>query len=201
MTPGTILKGRCFWFVFPLVRSFFISFFLPSFFFLCFFQKVKKEKAAPVYSLGVPEGRVRCCLPWIVAHAHTAHAGQERWREYHADAAGWRAIQRVRWGVSGRWCATNGGWSRSRVPHSLRCRVSRSGAGEPCKEEGRRRSRGVPAEQGRDQRERRRQRYFQYSRLRRLACNGGANTMPGRVAWSPFAAQGGVSTTLGRLRC
>ena len=165
------------------------------------FPKRKKEKAAPVYSLGGPEGRVSCCLLWIVAHAHTAHAGQERWREYHADAAGWRAIQRVRWGVSGRWCATNGGWSRSRVPHSLRCRVSRSGAGEPCKEEGRRRSRGVPAEQGRDQRERRRQRYFQYSRLRRLACNGGANTMPGRVAWSPFAAQGGVSTTLGRLRC
>ena len=141
------------------------------------FPKRKKEKAAPVYSLGGPEGRVSCCLAWISTRRPSAHAGQKRRGVEGAGSPCMAAIQRVWWGVSGRWGATNGGGSRSRVPHSLRCRVSRSGAGEPCKEEGRRRSRGVPAEQGRDHRERRRQRNFKYSRLRRLASNGGVNTM------------------------
>ena len=138
--------------------------------------------------------------PRMLRRLRTARANRmvEAWQRLARQAAHGGAY------LVGRWRATNGGGSRSRVPHSLRCRVSRSGAGEPCKEEGRRRSRGVPAEQGRDRTERGSDAgsaRFQSSRLRRLASNGGANTMLPSRAWTPFAAQGGVSTTVGRHTC
>ena len=171
-------------------RFSFLSF-CQAFSFFAFSKKKERKSGAGVLSRW--PRRPRIVLSAEDQHAATtAHAGQKRRGVEGADSPCMAAIQRVRWGVSGRWGATNGGGSRSRVPHSLRCRVSRSGAGEPCKEEGRRRSRGVPAQQGRDHRERRRQRNFKYSRLRRLASNGGVNTMLPSRAWSPCAAQGGA---------